>query len=117
MIFYQLGITYLVIVANFPTLHYEEALIRSFACKDTQRLFHDYRVRRFQAFETRARRKLKMLHDSTRLDDLATLPGNRLEMLRGDRRGQHGIRINNQYRICFVWKDGDALNVEIVDYH
>ncbi len=92
-------------------------MIRSFTCKDTERLFHDYRVRRFQAFETVARRKLKMLDDATRLDDLAALPGNRLETLRGDRLGQHSIRINNQYRICFVWRDGDAHNVKIVDYH
>lgn len=92
-------------------------MIRSFACKDTERLFDDYRVRRFQAFETVARRKLKMLDDATRLDDLAALPGNRLEALRGDRQGQHSIRINDQYRICFGWRDGDAYHVEIVDYH
>ena len=92
-------------------------MIRSFRSKDTEKLFNDYRVRRFQAFETVARRKLKMLDDATSLKDLAALPGNRLEALRGDRRGQYSIRINDQYRICFEWRDGDAHNVEIVDYH
>jgi len=92
-------------------------LIRSFKSKDTEKLFNDYRIRRFQAFETVARRKLKMLDDAASLNDLAALPGNRLEALRGDRRRQHSIRINDQYRICFEWRDGDAHNVEIVDYH
>jgi proteic killer suppression protein len=92
-------------------------LIRSFKSKDTERLFNDYRVRRFQAFEIVARRKLKMLNDSASLNDLAALPGNRLEGLRGDRRGQHSIRINDRYRIFFEWRDGDADAVEIVDYH
>jgi toxin HigB-1 len=92
-------------------------LIRSFKSRDTERLFHDYRVRRFQAFETVARRKLKMLDDAVTLDDLRALPGNRLELLKGDRKGQHSIRINDQYRICFEWRDGDVYGVEIVDYH
>jgi proteic killer suppression protein len=92
-------------------------LIRSFKSKDTEKLYNDHRVRRFQAFETIARRKLKMLDDATSLNDLAALPGNRLEALRGDRKGQHSIRINGQYRICFVWRDGHAHNVAIVDYH
>ena len=92
-------------------------MIRSFKSKDTEKLSNDYRVRRFQVFETVARRKLKMLDDATSLNDLAALPGNRLETLRGDRRGQHSIRINSQYRICFEWRDGDAYHVEIVDYH
>ena len=92
-------------------------MIRSFRCKDSRRLFNDFRVKRFQAFETVARRKLKMLDDAASLDDLAALRGNRLEVLRGGRKGQHSIRINDQYRICFEWRDGDAHNVEIVDYH
>ncbi len=92
-------------------------MIRSFKSKDTEKLFNDFRIRRFQAVETVARRKLKMLDDATALNDLAALPGNRLETLRGDRKGQHSIRINDQYRICFEWRDGDAHNVEIVDYH
>jgi proteic killer suppression protein len=83
----------------------------------TEKLFDDHRVKRFQAFETVARRKLKMLDNATGLKDLAALSGNRLEALRGDRRGQHSIRVNDPYRICFDWRDGDANNVEIVDYH
>ena len=93
------------------------ALIRSFKSKDTEKLYNDYRVRRFRAFETAARRRLKMLDDATSLNDLTALPGNRLEAPRGNRRGQHSIRINDQYRICFEWRDVDAHNVEIVDYH
>ncbi len=92
-------------------------MIRSFKSKDAEKLSNDYRVRRFQAFETVARRKLKMLDDAASLNDLAALPGNRLEALRGDRKGQHSIRTNDQYRICFEWRTGDAHNVEIVDYH
>ncbi len=68
-------------------------------------------------YETVARRKLKMLNDADRLDDLSALPGNRLEALRGDRQGQYSIRINDQYRVCFEWCDGHAHQVEIVDYH
>ncbi len=80
-------------------------------------MFNDYRVRRFQAFESVARRKLKMLDNAVALGDLRALPGNRLESLRGDRKGQSSIRINDQYRICFEWRDGDVYGVEIVDYH
>jgi proteic killer suppression protein len=68
-------------------------------------------------YRAAARRKLKMLDDATSLNDLAALPRNRLEALRRDRKGQHSIRINDQYRICFEWRDGDAHDVEIVDYH
>ncbi len=92
-------------------------MIRSFKCKDTEKLFNDLRVRRFQAFEIVARRKLNMLDNATSLNDLAVLPGNRLEALRGKRSGQHSIRINDQYQVCFEWRRGDAHNVEIVDYH
>ena len=92
-------------------------MIRSFKCKDTEKLFNDSRVRRFQAIEIVARRKLNMLDNATNLNDLAVLPGNRLEALRGKRSGQHSIRINDQYRLCFEWRSGDAHNVEIVDYH
>jgi len=92
-------------------------LIRSFKNRETERLFHDERVRQFQAVATVARRKLIMLDAATSLDDLAALPGNRLETLRGDRRGQYSLRINDQYRICFVWAAGEASDVEIVDYH
>lgn len=92
-------------------------MIRSFKSKDTEKLFNDYRTRHFQAVEKIARRKWKMLDDATGLNDLAALPGNRLEMLRGDRKDQHSIRNNDLCRICFEWRDGDAHNVEIVDYH
>ncbi|NOY91866.1 MAG: hypothetical protein GXP55_11770 [Deltaproteobacteria bacterium] len=92
-------------------------MIRSFRCKDTEKLFHDVDVRRFRAFERAARRKLLFLHRAGRLADLRVPPGNRLEPLRGKRKGQHSIRINDQWRICFVWRAGDALDVEIVDYH
>lgn len=92
-------------------------MILSFADRDTERLFGDQLVRRFQAIERQARRKLELLHAATRIDELRTPPGNRLEALSGDRAGQHSIRINQQWRICFRWADGDAHDVEIVDYH
>lgn len=92
-------------------------MIRSFADKDTQRLFNDERVRRYQAYERQARRKLLLLDAASSLDDLRVPPGNHLEALSGDRAGQHSIRINKQWRICFRWENGDACDVEIVDYH
>jgi proteic killer suppression protein len=92
-------------------------LIRSFQCRDTEALFHDQAVPRFQAMERVARRKLLYLHAAKRLEDLRVPPGNRLEALRGDRAGQHSIRINDQWRICFAWRDSEAHDVEIVDYH
>ncbi len=91
-------------------------MIRSFKCGDTERLFNDSSVSRFRNIERVARRKLEMLDAAECLDDLRCPPGNRLEALRGDRKGQHSIRINDQFRICFYWNDG-ADNVEIVDYH
>jgi len=91
-------------------------LIRSFASKDTEELFHDCAVRRFRSFERAARRKLLYLHRARKLDDLRVPPGNRLEALRGDRKGQHSVRINDRWRICFRWSKGDAYDVEIVDY-
>lgn len=92
-------------------------MIGSFANKDTEKLFHDAMVRRYRAFERQARRKLLLLHTVTDLNDLRVPPGNRLEALRGARAGQHSIRINGQWRICFRWQDGAAWDVEIVDYH
>jgi toxin HigB-1 len=92
-------------------------VIRSFRQRDTGRLFADEPVPRFRAFERAARRKLLLLHAAGRLEDLAVLPGNRLEALRGNRAGQHSIRVNDRWRICFEWREGDAWNVEIVDYH
>jgi proteic killer suppression protein len=80
-------------------------------------LFADEAVPRFRAIEPVARRKLLYLHAARRLDDLRCPPGNHLEALKGDRAGQHSIRINGRRRICFVWRDGEAHEVEIVDYH
>ena len=92
-------------------------MIRSFSDSATARLFADEDVSRFRAIERQARRKLLLLHTATSLNDLRSPPGNRLEALKGDRSGQHSIRINSQWRICFVWRDGGAESVEIVDYH
>ena len=92
-------------------------MIRSFKPEDTERLFNDERVRQWQAIENIARRKLNMVHAAARLEDLRVPPGNRLEKLGGDRKHQHSIRINDQYRVCFEWREGDAYDVEIVDYH
>jgi toxin HigB-1 len=92
-------------------------VIRSFRDSDVEALFDDLSVRRFRAFERPARRKLLYLHRARGLEDLDAPPGNRLEALKGDRRGQYGIRINDRWRICFTWRDGDAYDVEIVDYH
>lgn len=92
-------------------------MIRSFRCRETEALFLDLDVPRFRTFERVARRKLLYLHRAHLLGDLRVPPGNRLEALRADREGQHSIRINEQWRICFVWRQGDAHEVEIVDYH
>lgn len=92
-------------------------VIGSFAQKEAELLFHDQPVRRFAAIERVVRRKLLLLHAAARLDDLRVPPGNRLEALKGDRAGQHSIRVNDQWRICFIWKEGEAHDVEIVDYH
>jgi proteic killer suppression protein len=92
-------------------------MIRSFRDKDTEALFRDVSVRRFRAIERQARRKLLYLHRARVLQDLNAPPGNRLDTLRGDRRGQHSIRINDQWRVCLTWRDGDAHDVAIVDYH
>lgn len=92
-------------------------MIKSFRCKDTEALFDDVLVPRFKAFERPARRKLLYLHRARSLQDLMQPPGNRLEALKGDRKGQHSIRVNDQWRVCFKLIDGDAYEVEIVDYH
>jgi proteic killer suppression protein len=92
-------------------------VIRSFATKDTCALFEDRPVRRFAAIERVVRRKLYYLHRARTLRDLQAPPGNRLEALTRDRQGQHSIRINDQWRVCFRWDSGDAYDVEIVDYH
>ncbi len=93
-------------------------MIKSFADPDTERLFRRERVRRFPGDLLRVMlRKLVVIDSAERLGDLRVPPGNRLEKLRGDRAGQHSIRVNDQWRICFRWRDGDAYDVEIVDYH
>ena len=92
-------------------------MIRSFRCAETERLHQRQPSRRFRAIEQVARRKLRQLDSATQLRDLAAPPGNRLEALRSDRKGKHSIRINDQWRLCFVWRDGNAYDAEIVDYH
>lgn len=91
-------------------------MIKSFRCRDTEALADDEPVKRFRAIERVARRKLEVLESAGKLSDLRSPPGNRLEALKGDRKGQYSIRINDQWRICFRWDEG-AEAVEIVDYH
>jgi len=92
-------------------------MIKSFTRKDTEALFNDVPVLRFRAIERQARRKLLYLHRARSLQDLMVPPGNHLETLKGDRQGQYSIRINDRWRICFRWEDGNAHEVEIADYH
>lgn len=93
-------------------------MIKSFKCKETEKIWNGRVSRSFPGdIQDRALRKLRQLDASQTLDDLRNPPGNRLEALRGDRTGQLSIRINNQWRICFVWEDAEARDVEIVDYH
>jgi proteic killer suppression protein len=91
-------------------------VIRSFRDADTERIFLGVRPRRFQAIEKIALRKLFQLHAARSLHDLSA-PGNSPEALRRDRAGQHSIRINDRYRLCFIWENGDAYDAEIADYH
>ena len=92
-------------------------MIKSFRCAQTEKLFSRERVPRFHAIETKALQKLNILHAAVTLNDLQVPPGNQLESLKKDRKGQQSIRIDKQWRICFIWKDGNAHSVEIVDYH
>ncbi|MDO8455286.1 MAG: type II toxin-antitoxin system RelE/ParE family toxin [Burkholderiaceae bacterium] len=92
-------------------------MIHSFICPDTEALFQSRVVPRFRNMERVARRKLLQLHASTELASLRAPPGNQLEALKNDRKGQHSIRINDQWRLCFVWREDGAHQVEIVDYH
>jgi len=92
-------------------------VIKTFRCPETERLHRRQRSKRFAAIEQIARRKLRQLDSAAELRDLQSPPGNRLEALRGDRKGQYSIRINDQWRLCFAWRDGDAYDAEIVEYH
>ena len=92
-------------------------MIRSFRDKDTEALYQGRHVRRFQGFREQAERRLDRLDNATQLSDLTQFSDNRLEALSRDRKGQHSIRINDQWRICFEWREDGPYNVEIVDYH
>lgn len=104
---------------TFNALRYIiQAVIRSFKCKETEKIFSRRRSQKLpHDIQQVALRKLRMLNRAVTLNDLRVPPANRLEKLRGDRAGQYSIRINERWRICFEWQDGDAYNVEIVDYH
>ncbi|MDP3334969.1 MAG: type II toxin-antitoxin system RelE/ParE family toxin [Methylococcaceae bacterium] len=91
--------------------------IKSFRCSETEALYEGRQARRFKNIESVAERKLQMLDDAVELRDLRSPPGNRLELLTGNRAGQHSIRINDQWRVCFIWTESGPANVEIVDYH
>jgi proteic killer suppression protein len=92
-------------------------MIRSFRCQETKTIHEGFGSRKFRAIEEQARKRLRSLDAATSLTDLSAIRGNRLEALKRDRDGQHSIRINDRWRICFSWLDGNAHNVEIVDYH
>lgn len=93
-------------------------MIKSFACRDTEKVWNGLRVRGFPgSIQDRALRKLRQLDAAQVLDDLKNPPGNQMEALKGDRKGQMSIRINDQWRVCFIWQDNEAHDVEIVDYH
>lgn len=93
-------------------------MIRSFGSKDTERIWHEQYVKRVdRTVQRSALRKLELIHAANDIEDLRIPPGNRLERLVGDRRGRHSVRVNAQWRICFVWNEGGADDVELVDYH
>lgn len=92
-------------------------MIKTFKCKDTEKLFNDLDVKKFRGISRPARIKLEVLNAAVSINSLRVPPGNRLEQLKGYRQGQHSIRINDQWRICFIWMEENAFEVEIVDYH
>ena len=92
-------------------------MIKSFKCRDTEKLFNDLDVKKFRTISRTARIKLELLNATISLNSLRVPPGNRLERLKGDKKGQYSIRINEQWRICFIWQAENAIEVEIVDYH
>jgi len=92
-------------------------MIKSFSCRDTEKLFNDKRVRRFQSFERQARKRLMVLHAAPSLDALKLNPGNKFHALGADRKGQYAISINKQWRVCFEWHDNNAYHAKILDYH
>lgn len=97
---------------------YNEGVIKNFICKETEKIFNRQFSKKLpHNIQQIAFRKLRMLNRSNTKNDLKNPPSNRLEQLSGDRKGQFSIRINNQWRICFIWAEGDASDVEIVDYH
>ncbi|PRN04428.1 plasmid maintenance system killer protein [Pseudomonas sp. LLC-1] len=92
-------------------------MIRSFSCSETEALFTTGKTRRWSDIKSVAERKLAMVDAASELRDLRSPPGNRLEALSGNRVGQHSIRVNDQWRLCFTWTDNGPINVEIIDYH
>jgi len=93
-------------------------MIKSFSCKKTKKIWEGLKVKGLDIeLQNHARRKLRMLNNARVIDDLKIPPGNKLESLAGDRKGQFSIRVNRQWRICFIWDNGDAMNVHIIDYH
>ena len=105
--YYSVGISYTILVQ----------VIRSFRDRDTELLFHRQASRRCASIARIALRRVRLLHRARTLADLRIPPGNRLEVLKGNRAGQHSIRVNDQYRICFRWERGDAYDVELTEYH
>jgi toxin HigB-1 len=101
----------------YPEYPCRVSVIRNFRCKETEALFYDQPCKRFRSLERVARRKLLMLDAAAELVDLKVPPGNRLESLRSNRKGQYSIRINDQWRVCFRWEGSYVCDVEIVDYH
>ena len=92
-------------------------MIRSFRCQETQAIHEGFGSRKFRGIEEQARKRLRWLDAATSLADVGAIRGNRLEALKGDRAGEYSIRINDRWRVCFSWREGNAYDVEIVDYH